>query len=98
MLFPLDRVLELTARGSQLNHSWMAERRVEGFNQRDTWVQESDELRARIAEANELDVVELTDDELKDLVAFLEALTDPASEDLTHEIPDEVPSGLPVDK
>jgi cytochrome c peroxidase len=98
MLFPLDRVLELTARGSQLNHTWMNERRTEGFNQRDTWVQENDKLRSRIAEANELEAIELTDEEVDDLVAFLEALTDPATEDLSREIPDEVPSGLPVDK
>ncbi len=35
--------------------------------------------------------------EIADLVAFLEALTDPAAADLTHLAPAAVPSGLPVD-
>ena len=32
------------------------------------------------------------------LVAFLRALTDDAARDLSHTIPDRVPSGLPVDR
>ncbi len=39
---------------------------------------------------------DLTDDEIADLIAFLEALTAPSSQDLTHLIPESVPSGLPV--
>ncbi|MEJ2204974.1 MAG: cytochrome c peroxidase [Gemmatimonadota bacterium] len=35
--------------------------------------------------------------DIADLVAFLEALTDPAAADLTHLVPERVPSGLPVD-
>jgi len=38
----------------------------------------------------------LTDEELSDLVAFLESLTDPAARDLSGLIPARVPSGLPV--
>jgi cytochrome c peroxidase len=38
----------------------------------------------------------LTDDELADLVAFLESLTDPAARDLGRLVPERVPSGLPV--
>ncbi len=38
----------------------------------------------------------LTDDQIADIVAFLEALTDPAAVDLDHVIPDSVPSGLEV--
>jgi cytochrome c peroxidase len=38
----------------------------------------------------------LTEDELRDLVAFLKALTDPAARDLSSLIPATVPSGLPV--
>ncbi|MGB0678327.1 MAG: cytochrome-c peroxidase [Polyangiales bacterium] len=37
-----------------------------------------------------------SDSELTDLVAFLQALTDPASHDLTAWLPASVPSGLPV--
>lgn len=40
--------------------------------------------------------LELSDDEVHQLVAFLEALTDPAAGDLTMHIPESVPSGLPV--
>ncbi|MBI1968267.1 MAG: c-type cytochrome, partial [Gemmatimonadetes bacterium] len=38
----------------------------------------------------------LTDDELRDLVAFLKSLTDPSARDLRSLIPATVPSGLPV--
>lgn len=38
----------------------------------------------------------LTDEQIDDIVAFLEALTDPAAVDLDHVIPDSVPSGLEV--
>lgn len=40
----------------------------------------------------------LSDEQIGDLVAFLEALTDPAAADLDHLVPDTVPSGLPVDR
>ncbi|MFT5470784.1 MAG: cytochrome c peroxidase [Verrucomicrobiales bacterium] len=40
----------------------------------------------------------LTKAEIRDLVAFLEALTDRYSIDLRAEIPERVPSGLPVDR
>ena len=39
----------------------------------------------------------LTEADVADLVAFLNALTDPAARDLAHLIPDQVPSGLPLD-
>ncbi|MCO6451490.1 MAG: VCBS repeat-containing protein [Caldilineales bacterium] len=38
----------------------------------------------------------LSDAEIDQLIAFLEALTDPAAADLSHIIPDSVPSGLPI--
>lgn len=40
---------------------------------------------------------DLTDQDVADLVAFLEALTDPAATQLEHVIPASVPSGLPVE-
>lgn len=40
--------------------------------------------------------VNLTDDEVNDLVNFLQALTDPKFVDQSQEIPNTVPSGLPV--
>lgn len=41
---------------------------------------------------------DLTDQEVDDIVAFLEALTDPQAVNRRQDIPDAVPSGLPVDK
>lgn len=40
----------------------------------------------------------LSDEQIGDLVAFLQALTDPAAADLDHLLPESVPSGLPVDR
>ncbi|HEY53841.1 MAG TPA: hypothetical protein G4N94_10325 [Caldilineae bacterium] len=39
---------------------------------------------------------DLSDEEVMALLAFLDALTDPAAADLSHLLPDRVPSGLPV--
>ncbi len=39
----------------------------------------------------------LTDQEIADLVAFLQALTDPAAADLAHFVPEAVPSGFSLD-
>ena len=35
--------------------------------------------------------------DVADLVQFLQALTDPAARELTHLVPEAVPSGLPLD-
>jgi cytochrome c peroxidase len=50
-------------------------------------------LDARVAAPKELSAGELSD-----LIAFLQALTDPAASDLRHSIPPSVPSGLVVEK
>jgi cytochrome c peroxidase len=47
-----------------------------------------------IASANELETIELSERELEQLMAFLHALTDPASLDLRELVPMRVPSGL----
>lgn len=39
----------------------------------------------------------LTDEDVADLVAFLQSLTDPQARDLMHFVPDNVLSGLPID-
>jgi cytochrome c peroxidase len=52
--------------------------------------------RAAVAGACELSPTGLSDEQVKYLIDFLHALTDPASLDLRHEFPMEVPSGLPV--
>ena len=43
-----------------------------------------------------LTAVTLTDDEMGDLMAFLHAMTSPSSLTLIQDVPDSVPSGLPV--
>ncbi|MDX1419123.1 MAG: cytochrome c peroxidase [Rubricoccaceae bacterium] len=96
LLPPLDYVLEQTADGPRLETRPLSDERREAYLARDTWVQNQPALRARIAAANELAPVALTDAEVDDLLAFLHALTDPASRDLSHLVPEEVPSGLPV--
>jgi hypothetical protein len=40
---------------------------------------------------------ELTDDQVTELIVFLQALTSPSAIDLSGNIPASVPSGLPVD-
>ncbi|RDV27511.1 cytochrome-c peroxidase [Alteromonas aestuariivivens] len=52
--------------------------------------------RADRASQNELDPVALTARELRDLMSFLQTLTDPAMLDKRDAIPKRVPSGLPV--
>ena len=42
------------------------------------------------------DGVDLTDQEIDDIVAFLKALTSPSARDLAHTRPDSVPSGLEI--
>ncbi|MFQ5982515.1 MAG: cytochrome-c peroxidase, partial [Woeseiaceae bacterium] len=93
----LGEVLELTANGSRLNRSWMSDSRREGFERRDTWVQNNPELRQKIADANELEPVSLSDDEVEKILAFLDSLTDPSVERLNDLVPERVPSGLPVE-
>jgi cytochrome c peroxidase len=51
---------------------------------------------AAIASANELAPVDLTEREIRQLIDFLHALTDPAMLDLRGDVPRSVPSGLPL--
>jgi cytochrome c peroxidase len=52
--------------------------------------------RALIASSNELEPVSLREEELDELLGFLHALTDPSSLDLFGDVPERVPSGLPL--
>jgi cytochrome c peroxidase len=97
LLPPLDGVVEETASGSTLRQAWMPDGRRAGFLRRDGWVQSTPALRNLIAGANELKPIELTDEEIADLVAFLECLTDPRSLDMSDLVPASVPSGLAVE-
>ena len=64
----------------------------------DTIVQ-SDPVRVQaIVDSNEIEPMSVKglDKKLQRMIAFMAALTDPAAEDMTADIPDSVPSGLPV--
>ena len=89
-------MLEISGAGSRLTHGWLPPERLAGFLLRDGWVQQREELRARIAAANELEPVALTDAQVVDLLEFLAALSDPAATDLSDLEPQAVPSGLAV--
>ena len=52
--------------------------------------------RQAVALACELQPTFLRPKEFSALMDFLQALTDPASLDLRHDVPQQVPSGLPI--
>ncbi len=93
----IGRIAETTATGSKLDQEEMSPVRQAGFMLRDTWVQQSPPLRGRIAEANQLQPVSLSDEEVASLVAFLRSLTDEGSRSVSALVPLTVPSGLPVE-
>jgi len=49
-----------------------------------------------IAAQNQPPARDLSDRDIADLIAFMQALTDPAALDLRHLVPDRLPSGLPL--
>jgi cytochrome c peroxidase len=95
-LTPMENVLELTANGASFRQSWLSEQRRAGFQQSDSWVQRSDTLRRNIALANELSPIELDRQEIRDVLAFLESLTDRRAQSRDYKIPAAVPSGLDI--
>ena len=65
----------------------------------DDWKALNDEVELfEIAASIELPAQSLTDQEVDDILAFLNALTDPGSKRGRLGVPDNVPSGLPVDR
>lgn len=66
------------------------------LNARDFLVQNSAADRALLAGVNELAPVSLPEADIRAIIEFLGAMTDPASLDLRHSVPTAVPSGLPV--
>ena len=63
------------------------------------FVVQSDRLEmARVAASASVEVPELRDDEIADLIAFLNGLTGQGAAAAAFDIPLEVPSGLPVDQ
>ncbi len=70
---------------------------IEGAAAKDTLIMADAEEVQRIADANELAPVDLTDAQISDLMAFLNSLTDPVAEAGRLGVPVSVPSGLPVE-
>lgn len=89
-------VKQQVATGSVIAYQPVNPARRADFGKRDGWVQQSPDLRGLLIEANELNALELSRDEIAEIEAFLTALTDPRSRDLMHLVPERVPSGLPV--
>ena len=91
----LQRLQRLAARGSCLRFAPLEEDQQTAFTLRDKWVLETPALKDRITEANELEPIDLTDEEVHQLLAFLESLTDPTAVNRSDLVPQRVPSGLP---
>jgi len=92
---PIEHVQRIAARGSQFRFEPLEVARRHAFDLRDTWVMASPQLRRRIVDSNRLAPIELTCEEIDELVAFLHVLTDPTAVDRSEMIPNRVPSGLP---
>ena len=92
----LGGLIEQSGTASKLVFAAVNPARRKAFMQRDRWVQETEPLRARLAEANQLEPIPLSDGDVVDLLTFLETLTDPKSVDRPDLVPASVPSGLPV--
>lgn len=92
----LGTAAETFSDGPQLKHRIISKNRLEGFLKRDFWVQGNQDLLQKIATANELNPVDLTDREVDYVLEFLESLTDSSHIGSHFLIPERVPSDLPV--
>lgn len=64
------------------------------LNALDCFVMNSPDLVDNIKNANELNVTNLSEEEISHLMSFLHALTDPGSVDIRADVPRSLPSGL----
>ncbi len=62
----------------------------------DATIMKQPEEVLELARRSEITAIPLSSDEIDQIIAFLHCLTDPASQNLLHDIPQRVPSGLPV--
>ncbi len=92
----IPALVEVSADDAEYAARLVSAERLDGMLTSDGWVQSRDILRGRIAAANELRPIELTEAELSDLLEFLESLTDESVRHLEELVPVSVPSGLPV--
>lgn len=66
------------------------------LGEQDFLAQSDPKVLSNIAAANQLVSVRLTETEIRQLIDFLHALTDPALLDLRHDVPRSLPSGMPL--
>lgn len=92
---PLDTVIQPVRSRTGVSYLTLSPMQRGAYDLRDTWVHSSERLRSRIARANTLAPVHLSDEEVESILAFLETLTDPTAVDRSHLVPTVVPSGLP---
>ena len=91
---PLERVMDQIGAATGTGYSELQDEKLAAFVARDGWVQAAAPLRRRIAEANQLAPVALSEAEIAQVLAFLDALSDPGVAGLASIVPASVPSGL----
>ncbi len=94
-LLPLDSVIQPVRSRTGVSYQTLSPMQRDAYDLLDTWVHSSKPLRGRIARANTLAPMDLSDEEVESIVAFLETLTNPTAVDRSHLVPVSVPSGLP---
>lgn len=94
-LLPLETVIHPVRSRSGPGYKPLTPMQRGAFDLRDNWVHGSKHLRSRIARANTLAPVTLSDEEVQNILAFLETLTDPTAIDRSDLVPLTVPSDLP---
>ncbi|WP_371226932.1 cytochrome-c peroxidase [Roseovarius sp. 2305UL8-3] len=94
-LLPLENVIHPVRSRNGTKFQLLTPMERVAFDLRDNWVHSSKRLRGRIARANALAPVELSDEEVANILVFLDALTDPTAVDRLDLVPLAVPSGLP---
>lgn len=92
---PLDTVIQPVRSRTGVSFQALSPMQRSAYDLRDIWVHSSERLRNEIARANTLAPVDLSDEEVSSILAFLETLTDPTAVDRSYLVPTVVPSGLP---
>ncbi|QAX28416.1 cytochrome-c peroxidase [Leisingera sp. NJS204] len=94
-LQPLDTVIQPVRSRTGVSYQALSPMQRSTYDLRDIWVHSSERLRNEIARANTLAPVDLSDEEVSSILAFLETLTDPTAIDRSYLVPTVLPSGLP---
>lgn len=91
----LDTVIQPVRSRAGVSYQALSPMKRGTYDLRDIWVHSSERLRNEIARANTLAPVDLSEEEVSRILAFLETLTDPTAIDRSYLVPTAVPSGLP---